>query len=311
MISRIVVPLDHSDVSEAALPLATYLAERRGIPLTLLHVLEMSPEFTAYVHGVSQVDALIELQEASEHYLNDIAAGISGVQVDIVVLRGHPAKRLVEYVDEQESALVVMSSHGHGGFRRLMLGSVAARVVQTVTAPVMIVRASEEGSDMRVPSQIQRVVVPLDGSSFAEHALNATYELVTRKDIEIRLVRVPEIAAYPASMYGAASYEAVDAYLDATRTEAEIYLTEIVERLKDHEGEVSWEIREGAASVAILEAANAFNADLIAMASHGRTGFRRFLMGSVAEQVLREAQVPVMLVGPHDVEDDSETIDTE
>jgi nucleotide-binding universal stress UspA family protein len=306
MISRIVVPLDHSDVSEAALPLAAYLAERRGIPMTLLHVLEMSPEFSAYVHGVSEVDALMELEQASQKYLNELAAGIAGVEVDVAVLRGRPASQLVEYVDKLENPLVVMSSHGHSGFRRMMLGSVAARVVQTVAAPVMIVRATEEGSDVQVPSQIQRVVVPLDGSSFAEHALNATYELVTRKDIEIRLVRVPEIAAYPATMYGAASYEAVDAYMDAMRSEAETYLTGIVERLKDHEGEISWEIREGAASVAILEAAKDFNADLIAMASHGRTGFRRFLMGSVAEQVLREAHVPVMLVGPHDVEDDED-----
>jgi nucleotide-binding universal stress UspA family protein len=304
MISRVVVPLDHSDVSEAALPLATYLAQRRGIPMTLVHVLEMSPEFMAYSEGVSEVDALLELERGSQQYLSGIAEGISGVQVDTVVLRGRPARQLIEYVDGLENPLIVMSSHGHSGFRRMVVGSVAARVVQASPAPVMLVRATEEGAEIKVPSQIRRVVVPLDGSGFAEHALHATYDLVTREDIAVRLVRVPEIAAYPATMYGAASYEAVDAYMDAMRTESQTYLEEVAARLKDREGEVSWELRDGAASAAILAAAKEFDADLIAMASHGRTGFRRILMGSVTEQVLREAEIPVLVVGPNDEDAD-------
>jgi len=71
-------------------------------------------------------------------------------------------------------------------------------------------------------------------------------------------------------------------------------------RLRERHPNVSWEVREGAASAVILEVAREFDADLIAMASHGRTGFRRFLMGSVAEQVLRDAEVPVLVVGPKD-----------
>ena len=306
MFSRIVVPLDHSDVSEAALPLATDLARRRGIPLALVHVLEMSPEFTAYVHGMSEVDALIELEEASQKYLNEIAAGIEGVEVSTIVLRGQPASRLVEYVDELHDSLIVMSSHGHSGFRRMVLGSVTARVIQASSAPVLVVRATDEGTDVKVPESIRKVVVPLDGSSFAEHSLHAVYELVTRKDIQIRLVRVPEIVAYPSTMYGAASYEGVEAYMSAMRTEAEEYLIQTADKLKERQGEVSWEVRDGAASIAILEAARDFDADLIAMASHGRTGFRRFLMGSVAEQVLREAHVPVLIVGPKDEDAESD-----
>ncbi|MEZ4570128.1 MAG: universal stress protein [Thermomicrobiales bacterium] len=285
MFSRIVVPLDHSDVSEAALPLAADLARRRGIPMVLVHVLEMSPEFTAYVHGVSEADALIELEQSSQQYLNRLAGDIEGVEVSTIVLRGQPARRLVEYVDDLDDSLVVMSSHGRSGFRQLLLGSVTARVVQVSSAPVIVVRASEEGSDIQIPKQIRRVLVPLDGSAFAEHALHAVYELVTRKDVEIHLVRVPEVVAYPSTMYGAASYETVDTYMQAMRTESEEYLVRKSEELKEHQGSVSWEVRDGATSTAILEAAKDFNADLIAIASHGRTGFRRFLLGSVAEQV--------------------------
>jgi len=301
MVSRVVVPLDFSEVSEAALPLAVHLAQRRGIPMTLVHVIEMSPEFMAYSEGVSQVDALLKMEEYAEDYLRRTAGDLSGVQIETVVLRGRPARQIVEFVDGlSDDPLIVMSSHGHSGFRRMVVGSVAARVVQTASAPVMLVRGSEEGSSIKIPTEVRRVVVPLDGSDFAENALDAVSEILAGEEVAVRLVRVPEIAVYPATMYGAASYEAVDAYMEAMATEAQTYLNETAERLRERWGDVSWEVREGVASAVILEVAREFDADLIAMASHGRTGFRRFLMGSVAEQVLREAEVPVLVVGPRD-----------
>ena len=303
MFARVIVPIDHSEESEAVVPLAAHLAEGRGIPLVLLHVIEMSPEFTAFVHGESQIDALLELETASQKQLNEIASGVEGVEVSTVVLRGRPATKIVEYVDDLPDSIIVMSSHGRTGFRRMMLGSTTARVVHASGVPVIIVRAGEEATDVKIPESIQKVLVPLDGSDFAEHALHAVYDLAQRDDVMVRLVRVPEIVAYPSTMYGAASYEAVDAYMSAMQTESEDYLTGMAEHLKDRQGEVSWEVRDGSASAAILEAAADFDADLIAMSSHGRSGFRRFLLGSVAEQVLHEAQVPVMLVGPHEDED--------
>jgi nucleotide-binding universal stress UspA family protein len=303
MFARVIVPIDHSDESKAAVPLAAHLAERRGIPLVLLHVIEMSPEFTAFVHGESQIDALLELETASQQQLNEIASAIDGVEVSTVVLRGRPATRIVEYVDDLDDSIIVMSSHGRTGFRRMMLGSATARVVHASGVPVIIVRVGDDDTDVEIPESIQKVLVPLDGSDFAEHALHAVYDLVRRDDVMVRLVRVPEIVAYPSTMYGVGSYEAVDAYMSAMQTEAEEYLTGMAERLKDRQGEVSWELRDGASSAAILEAAKDFDADLIAMASHGRSGFRRFLLGSVAEQVLQEAHIPVMLVGPHEHED--------
>ncbi len=303
MFARVIVPIDHSDESETAVPLAAHLAKRRGIPLVLLHVIEMSPEFTAFVHGESQIDALLELEAASQKQLNEIASGIEGVEVSTVVLRGRPATRIVEYVDDLPDSVIVMTSHGRTGFRRMMLGSTTARVVHASGAPVIMIRAADDDSGVEIPASIQKVLVPLDGSDFAEHALHAVYDLVRRDDVMVRLVRIPEIVAYPSTMYGVGSYEAVDAYMSAMQTESEEYLIQMAEHLKDRQGEVSWEVRDGSASAAILEAARDFDADLIAMASHGRSGFRRFLLGSVAEQVLHESHIPVMLVGPHDHKD--------
>jgi nucleotide-binding universal stress UspA family protein len=286
------------------LPLAVHLAERRGIPLTLVHVLDVPPDLASFMRAGSGVDALLEIERGTHRYLEQVAEGIAGVPVETAVLHGQPAAQLVEYLDTLEQPLVVMSSHGRSGFRRMALGSVTAQVVRAAHAPVMLVRVAEDGAGVEVPGRIRRVLVPLDGSDFSEHALRATYELVTSKDVAIHLLRVPEVAAYPATMYGAASYETIETYMDAVQTEAERYLTGIADELKrEHEGEVTWEVRQGAPAIAILEAAREFNADLIAMASHGRTGFRRFLMGSVAEEVLRDAHLPVLIVGPHDVDD--------
>jgi nucleotide-binding universal stress UspA family protein len=306
MIARVIVPIDHSDISEVAVPLAAHLAKRRGIPLVLVHVIEMSPEFMSYLQGKSEVESLLTLEEASQKRLSRLAETVEGVEVSTIVLRGRPAARFVEYVDGLEDSLIVMSSHGHSGFRRMMVGSTTARVVHASTEPVIVVRVAEEDAEVEIPDSIQKVLVPLDGSVFAEHALEAVYELVSGDDVMVRLVRVPEVIAYPSTMYGAASYETVDAYMSAMQTESEEYLINMADHLSPKPGQVSWEVRDGATSAAILEAALEFDADLIAMASHGRTGFRRFLLGSIAEQVLHNSPVPVMLVGPHDVEDADE-----
>jgi nucleotide-binding universal stress UspA family protein len=278
-----------------------HLAERRGIPLTLVHVLDIPPDLVSVMSPSSGIDAMLEIERGTHQYLERLAGPITGVQVETAVLHGRPASQLVEYLDGLEQPLVVMSSHGRGGFRRMVLGSVTAQVVRAAHAPVIVVPVGEDGPGVSVPSRIRRVLVPLDGSDFSEHALRAAYNLVRAKDVAIHLLRVPEVVSYPATMYGAASYETIETYMDAVQQEAERYLAGVAEQLKaQHEGGVTWEVRQGVPSIAILEAAREFNADLIAMASHGRTGFRRFLMGSVAEQVLRDTHVPVMMVGPHE-----------
>lgn len=302
MIARIIVPLDHSDVSEAAVPVAAHLAQRRSIPVVLVHILEISHGFMTHLHRGSHVDALAELEDAAQKYLVGVAEGIEGVEVSTIVLQGQPASRLVEYAEELHDSVIVMSSHGRTGFDRLRTGSAVARVVQASPVPVIVVRPKGEDADIKIPEAIRKVLVPLDGSDFAEHALHSVYDFVKSDDLMVRLMRVSELAVYPTTMYGEASYEAVDLYMGAMQDECEAYLKGIAADYEGSPGSVSWEVRDGTAGVAILEAAKDFDADLIAMSTNGRTGFRRFLMGSVAEQVLRESGIPVMMVGPHEVD---------
>jgi nucleotide-binding universal stress UspA family protein len=290
-----------SDVSEAALPLARAAASNSGTPVTLVSVLEMPSDLASFIGGGSSVDKLQDLEDAREAYLREIAATFEGIEVDTVVLRGSPAPELVKYADSLDDPLIVMCSHGHGGFRRMVAGSVMARVVHAVSCPVLVARAADVEEQVRQVGKVDSVLIPLDGSEFAEHALQAALHLFPQA--ELRLLRVPEMMTYPTTMYGSASYDTVDLYMDSVREAAQEYLTEKAEELSARGHNVTWEVRDGMSAEAITTAASEHGVDVIAMSSHGRTGFRRFVMGSVAERVLNEAPVPVLMIGPEERED--------
>lgn len=291
-----------SDVSEAALPLARAVASNSGAPVVLVSVLEVPGDVASFLGGGSSVDELLDLEDAREKYLREIAQSFSGASVETVVLRGSPAAEIVQYADELEDPLIVMCSHGHSGFRRLVAGSVMARVVHAAPCAVLVARAADAEQKARQVEQVDRVLVPLDGSEFAEQALRVAIDLFP--DAELRLMRVPEMMTYPTTMYGGGGYETAALYMDAVQAEAEAYLKEKSAELKEQGRSVTWEVRDGMTAEAITAAATEHTADVIAMSSHGRTGFRRFVMGSVAERVLNEAPVPVLMVGPEDREED-------
>lgn len=302
--SRIVVPLDMSDASEAAIPLAREVARNRGLPVTLLSVVELPADLASFLGERSGYDEILALQESCRLYLLEMSEQFEGIEVNQVVLRGNPASQIVRYVDDLEDPLVVMSSHGHTGFRRLVVGSVLMRVVQAVDCPVLVARLGASDRAEGFSGQVRRILVPLDGSEFAEHALHAATRLIEGvNDAELHLIRIPEMVNFGGAVDMTGGYEAIELYMDATRREAEEYLERMANDLSERGMKTTWEVRDGLTSDAISEAASEWNADIIAIATHGRTGFRRFVMGSVAERVLRESPVPVLMVGPHDARD--------
>ena len=309
MPSQIVVPLDMSDVAEGALPLARAIARGSGTPIDLVTVIEASGEFMSWVRDSSAVQEMAERETFRREYLDQIAETIEGATVESVVLRGRPAQQIIEYTDQLENPVIVMTSHGRSGFQRLMVGSVLARVVHGSSCPVLVVRSSHPENPIPPLSEVKSIVVPLDGSEFAEHALNVVEELMGNGDVTYHLVRIPEMVTYPGTMYGAASYETVEIYLDAVEQEAEAYLKDMAAELEKRGHKVTWEVRQGLIADAIQAAVTKNDADMVAMSSHGRTGFRRVLMGSVAERVLNESPVPVLMVGPEDFDDEEQSED--
>jgi nucleotide-binding universal stress UspA family protein len=141
----------------------------------------------------------------------------------------------------------------------------------------------------------RRILVPLDGSELAEAALRHARDIAASSLAEIVLVRVPVNVLYDAS---AVAPPASILMYDYVRTEARTYLERVEAELKANGFKATSEVSEGLVADAILDCAERTHADLIIMSTHGRSGVARWLLGSVAEKIVRGAQVPVLIVRP-------------
>jgi nucleotide-binding universal stress UspA family protein len=214
--------------------------------------------------------------------------------VRVEVVGGDPTKQILRVAAEQGVALIAMTTHGRGALGRWVFGSVADRVARSSAVPVLLVRPSE-----REPQQvaIRRLVVPLDGSALAEEALPTAQALATRSGVPIHLItvidvmRIIPVEVAPVVAFNAAVYEDTLSQLDAG---AAALLADVSERLEREGVHTRSEVAHGSPFSTIADAVQ--DGDLIVMTSHGRGGVQRWLLGSVAEKLVREAPVPVVLV---------------
>lgn len=298
MYRRILVPLDGSALAEQALPYAEMLATLLGAPIHLLRVIDP-------MHLGTPLDALLSTDAltwsivvenermAARDYLERIAQSLRARQQAATTeyRQGSAADELLAAA--RTGDLLVMTTHGRGGAARWFLGSVAEAVARRATVPIFLVRTSETAL---APPTIRRLVVPLDGSSLAEEALPTAHALATRLHVPIHLVTVIDVAGLRPLELAAASVSAsqLEETLIRLFIDAESHLARGCERL-GHGGVVtSTDVLRGAPGLAIVDAAQP--GDVIVMTSHGRAGFSRLLLGSVAETVVRRAPVPVLLV---------------
>src|SRR5438270_10981009 len=174
MYRRLLVPLDGSRLAESVLPVVERLALVYQARVLLLHVLERgAPE---EVHGERHLQ---ELGEA-ETYLRDAAARLEARGIEVEwhaheVPEGDMTGSIVGHVREEHADLIVMCTHGSGGVRDLLFGSIAQQVLKRGTAPVLLVRARHEGAPQ--PFAPRRLLVPLDATAAAESALGPAQEL--------------------------------------------------------------------------------------------------------------------------------------
>jgi nucleotide-binding universal stress UspA family protein len=293
MYRQILVPLDGSPLSERALRYAVPIAERHGARLLLLHV--AAPVLTAIAGGGAPVrDAALDAEWAAEERraIERIAKRVrkqTAVQVDVAFRSGRPAPEIAGFAADERCDLVVMCTHGRGGFERLWLGSVADALLRQLTVPTLLVRGArgvslpEEGG---VP--FPRVLVPLDGSPHAEQALAAVMALLGDAAVAITLLSV----VHPTSAMGAHAFPSpVERELCAG------YLEPLAARLRGAGRSVEVETAVTAnVGKAIVEHAKRHDASLIALATQGLGGVQRFVVGSVADKLIRTAPMPVLVV---------------
>ena len=303
MQKTVLVPLDGSEVSEASLPWAVKLAQDRGLTLTLCRVADY-PHFGAGSWPEEAMDfetydqVLVAEREEAELYLNGVRKHLAdtGLTVNTDVRHGSPSVALLDLADELSAAVIVIASHGRGGFKRFMLGSVAMQLVSHTSVPVFLVRATTP--DNRRAPDLNRLLVPLDGSVLAERALDVAREVAPAGSTLV-LVRV---VPWPPSFVVEGDAERV---LDAEATAYGVklatgYLDRVAAPLREAgltvETQAIVSETKGAVSRHLAVAAAAWDVDAVVMSTHGRGGVTGWLLGSVADEVVRNVDRPVLLV---------------
>lgn len=304
MQTTVVVPiigpqLDPERVSEQALPTARMLAERTGATLLLISVMNVIEEFGDLPEtDLDRQEIYLHRAATRRTYLEGLIAGYTG-DARVHVVFGNAPDELIDFVETIPNPIIVMASHGRKGLRRVILGSVAFEVVQRAWCPVVVVPAKLTDDAPDHVYRLDRIVVPLDRTHRAESVLDRALAALGTTPLDIRLVQV--ITPPPRATTATTRQQVAIARELATE-----YLRQVADRLTVAGHRVTCTVREGVVEQEIALAAEQHDAGLIVMATRGRTGISRFVLGSVTEGLVQGGTTPLLIVRPS--EDDVATL---
>lgn len=295
MFEKILVPLDGSALAECALPHAITMAHAFDSAVFLVRVLER-PGSTAD-HPINLLDWELQKNEAAA-YLRRTGQALldQNVACHEVLMEGDAAERLVDYLEEEDIDLVVLSSHGRSGANRWNTGSVMHKIVQSARRSVLIVRADPAGSG-RVPeaARYRRLFVPLDGSPRAECAFNSALPLARHMQADLIVGSVIARPELPFQMELTAADRAASNHV-ADRSQAIVskYLESLRQR---HPEQVKTTIRSNDNIAAALhDMAEAEKADLMILCAHGFSGEKNWPYGSVTMMFIEYGHTPLLVI---------------
>ncbi len=290
---KLLVPLDGTAESAAVLPLARTVARVTGGQIVLARVVAPEAQGT---RGARASEARAYLARIADELRAD------NTRVATVVCQSDaPATEILRQAASTSADLLVMATHGRSGLRRALLGSVTEGVLAHSSLPVLLARPGGHR-----PTRIDTLLVPVDGSPGASLALGTAVPFARAANARLVLLQVvvPSAAYLVSDVTGAASLSLDPAWDEEALAGAERYVTGLAARLQraglSAEGRaVMGNISEtlmGRVSSLIVDGANAVAADLIVMSTHGFTGPVRAVLGSTADEVVRTAHRPVLLV---------------
>ena len=281
MVNRILVPLDGSKISESIVPYVSLVAHALHASMTLLHV--------APPDGASD-----ETLEPS--YLQNIAEQLrqKDLQVETSITSGYPPMEIERYASENQYDLIAMATHGRSGVTRWVYGSITDKVLHTTHIPLLLVRPMGLEKIVMQGAGLQSLVVPLDGSKLAEEALPHAEALAVRMGLGITLIRVIPVMAMAHGSYE--SYTWDPGLEDNLETYAKKYVAGVQARLSARGFRVHALVVRGNPAAQIIDLARETEGSLVVMATHGSSGVSRWVVGSVADRVLRASYRPVFLI---------------
>jgi nucleotide-binding universal stress UspA family protein len=300
-INQILCPVDLSDNSRAALQQALALARWYEARVTALHVFKqvMVVDTAAAALGTGMYAPPVPLPEVDratiERRVNEFVTATPGATgVTVHLCEGvNVREEILREAGEIGADLIVLGSHGHTGFKRLVLGSTAEDVLRHALVPVLIVPAHATVTPAEgVP--FKRIVCAVDFDADTYRALRVAFDLAQESDAQLTLLHAVELPAVPAGADG------VLFDLEATRQAAMQDARERLEKLVPDEARayctLHAEVVSGPAQHAILRLASDVGADLIIMGVRDRSAFDVAVFGSHAQAVVRAAQCPVLTV---------------
>jgi nucleotide-binding universal stress UspA family protein len=303
MLPPILVPLDGSTAAEHALPWAISIAQQEGTALHLVRV--HVPPTPIMVGGELAADAVIDstIRDIEAKYLADLSAqlcGVTTIPVHHALMEGGVADAIQDYARLVNAGLIAMTSHGRGAFARFWLGSAADAIIRHSTVPTLLVRPNDEqAADLTTRPFIHRIIIPLDGSPLAERIIPAAVQLGKAAGAEYALVLVLEAVENIEALAKRKIQVPGGWFPEATQAKAELYVEQVAHRMRGHSCIVHPKvILHGSAAGAILDYAQTNSHAVIALATHGRSGLKRLMLGSVADKIIRGATVPVLIYRP-------------
>ncbi len=293
-IRRILFPTDFSDGAKRALPQAAHLADWHDADLHILNVTgrhrhdyeETTANFPIATDTLTKWLGRPEKSVRGASWPDLEALPITQKQVE----SAEPAERILAYAEDEAIDLIVMGTHGRRGVDRMLFGSVTEEVVRKAACPTLTVRAD---TDVAPDQAVRRVLAPVDFSDASRSAVRHAKEIALTYGAEIDLLHVVEEPFYPPA-YG----------LGETGFPTDKVIGSVEDELADlARSEVGYEhamieARTGVPSREILNYIDENEVDLTVIASHGRTGLDRMLIGSVAERVVRQSPTPVFVAKP-------------
>lgn len=298
--TKILVPLDGSQLSEHALAFAAALSGA-ATTTTLLYVDEPEGATGAVVEAVIEAqDGAVPIDDEDQTKALNATAdrwrSVFNGAVEANAAFGDPLTEIQRAADETGAELIVAATHARGTIGRWAFGSVADDLARSTTVPMLVVRAKEEAIEP-APAMIDRILVPFDGSKLAEAALPLAVALAKRFGVPALVISAydpgpvgPIVTgvepSYPVTAYAEIQNELESLANEAAAKAEAAFAAAGVSAMSS--------VKLGPAALTIEDAAAA--GDLIVMTSRGRGGLARALLGSVAEKLIRDAKAPTLLV---------------
>ncbi len=293
--SSVLVPLDRSPVAELALQFAVAIAQRgkTGLELVAVHRSYVFDNPHAANAWALKLDSGKEAEILNEEqdYLADTAKRVttgSSLSATTTVLSGSVvdpsaiADRILEQAHLKRADLIVMTTRSRGLVTRLGLGSVADELIRRAHVPVLLISHGDQETPSVTEPVLDNFLIPLDGSVLSEQILVPALGLASLMHARCTLLRViaPESGTQE-------------------EKQAEHYLDRVAETPRQQGLQVQARVVMSSHPVeAILSAARTQKSNLIALATHGYGGFKRLVLGSVADKIVRHTPLPVLIHSP-------------